>query len=285
MQTVVFPQYPGFVGKYGDQLRLKRYSWWPWHLSWQRQTPGWQNLTQTWVRAQTAANRHGILLSSEGLSQWPIRGAPTNTHSMPVDDDYMLFSRKRPHPVSEMLTHLHLGLSNDWEINVILTLRRQFDFLASLYAENARYMVQPSQSDFDAKLRTLCRTTDSYCDYATLVEEIDDVVQPKNMHVLLFEDGISHNVRRLSRILEFPLHPVEGVRHNHRQAVPGTWLLERRRDKTLHGRLRLPLGRQSTDSIGITACGDLPSLVNSTYRKTNIRLGERLGRDIAALGY
>ena len=180
LQRHIFPQHPGYCGKFGDGRPMSSCSWWPAHLAWQRQSIGWQKVVESW--ASRVAHGHSTFVSSEGLAQWPTSAINRRGNSWPVDDNWANI-RVRPHPICEFLNVVQSGLDAGVPVKVVLTLRVQGAFLASLYAQQSGDMKQPSQSDFEAKVKRLLTENDSFCDWHALVDDVSSVIGRENLAI------------------------------------------------------------------------------------------------------
>lgn len=293
LQRHIFPQYPGFRGKFGDSKPINSYSWWPAHLAWQRQTNGWQRVVESW--ATRVAPNAQTLISSEGLAQWPTSGVNWRGNSWPVDDQYQANIRVRPHPICQFLHVVQSRFETEAPVKVVLTLRAQGPFLGSLYAQQSDEMKQPSQSDFEAKVRQLLTANDPFCDWHALVDDVSSVVGRENLSILFFEDSLDSNIRRIGALLDysFDLPDFSRVRENVKQNGTGGWAVQPRglRRRGLAGStLNQAWGRHlsapsRSHNAAIQLNDALAAEIRDYFRASNKRLGAVLQRDLIALGY
>lgn len=152
----------------------------------ERKIKGWlQSLYQGCQRIDVSCD--SILLSSEAMfvtnpatyrMKWPVfvRELPQDTVSAlrkPVFSDY-----------------LH-SIKNNWpygQVKVLLTLRNQPDWLASLYAQLSNRIKKASQIDFENEIQDLIQRKEDYVDWSSWVDNAQQVVGKNNLKVLLLED-------------------------------------------------------------------------------------------------
>jgi hypothetical protein len=204
--------------------------------------------------------------------------------------------------------------NSDLELNVIISLRNQVDFVGSLYAELSSKMVRPSQTDFEEKLAVVLR--DPFLDWASLVEALTEEVGTKNLLINLHEDGMLHNVTRISDFLgwEFDAGKALCRPENVKRIEASAW---RGLDRTIVDQgvawirsINLPsfnlsrfpalrrlalssvsrvsrLSRPLTVKAGpkITIDAILAETVRSHLQESNHRLSMTLERDLSTLGY
>lgn len=312
LQKHIFPQFPSYRGKLADGRPLSSYEWWPAHWAWQQQAEGWQEVLSSWASSEEA----NILLSSEGLTQWPLTGRFGSHSAWPVDDFYLASDRTRPHPVSHFLAAIRDSSPTGSAPKVIVSLRAQATFLASLYAEQARYMKRPSQRDFEAKVAALLAADDPFCDWHALLSDISATVGSENVCILLFEDSLLTNVRRIQDFMRFPFtldSPI--VSENVRRLDTRTWVMTLSssrgrfgRDSFLRGVLDLRHlaswrfqrfqsrfagikryasqdDRSANPVVTVRLTDSVIGQVRQHFRASNERLGNILERDLFDLGY
>lgn len=210
LQTHVFPQIPGYVGKfYGEGLGsgpALRYALFKDAVTgWRVHKPGWRAPLRKWIESIGKDGEPPILASDEGLSSWPVSGGRMPWNPWPLSDGWANATRVRPHPVVMFLAAVREAGGEHLNVRVILTLRNQSDFMGSLYAQIQRGMRFSTQDDFEAKVTQSLLNADPFYDYASLVEELEVELGEDDLLVLLHEDGLERNVARIAEFLDLPL--------------------------------------------------------------------------------
>ncbi len=322
LQTHVFPQLPGYLGKYYGADRLTRGA--PWVIGdkalrqWTNRSAGWPRAVEAWVESLGGLGEAQTMFSNEGLAQWP-----SELHGLsywPLSDGWSDTLRVRPHPVIEFLEAVRTaGGSRDVKVRVIVTLRNQPEFMGSLYAQLQGGMQHPGQADFEAKVMESLRRDDPFFDYASLVEELARAVGGEHMLVLLYEDGLERNVERIGEFLDSPLSATESMRENVKRKGQQTWrgawadvpvtnrgALGKLRKRVyrswphaLH-MLERPLKRMLAgvdavsarvvepkrhEGVRIELSDEVAAGIRRHYGPSNERLAQLLGRDLKVLGY
>jgi len=196
------------------------------------------------------------------------------------------------------------------QVRVLLTLRNQTDWLASLYAQRSHKIVGASQVDFEEQVRRIIGEDDPILDFASLVASLSGVVGRDRMHVLLMEDMDDHSYwDELGRLIGVDLSDVVADRPvaNRRSGAVDEWGLR----PAQRGHLRagvfgrrptpgapskwtlkafahpLPLARALLRRRGrVIRVGEgLRGEVRAHCGESNDRLAKLLDRDLAALGY
>ena len=235
------------------------------------------------------------LVSSEGLAQWPTSGVNRRGNSWPVDDQYQANIRVRPHPICQLLHVVQGRFETEAPVKVVLTLRAQGPFLGSLYAQQSDEMKQPSQSDFEAKVKHLLTGKDPFCDWHALVDDVSSVVGRENLSILFFEDSLDANIRRIGALLDYPFDVPNSsrVRENVKQEGARVWAVHPRglrRQGLARSTLIQAWGRHLSapsrnHNAAIQLNGALAAEIRDYFRASNKRLGAILQRDLTALGY
>jgi hypothetical protein len=97
----------------------------------------------------------------------------------------------RPDPTEQIL-HLRkfidLMVPNRDSLSIVLTLRRQPEFLASLYSQYTNRIPGAGKRDFERQVeRILARPGQSYLDYNWLLSELNECLQPDVLRVFALE--------------------------------------------------------------------------------------------------
>jgi hypothetical protein len=314
MQAFVFPQFPGYLGlPYDHQIQR---SWRRVLDSWSAGTGDYRGHLEGWVNSLDRSGLTDVLLSDESLSTWPCLGA----ERWPLLDHYGRVERVRPHPILPLLRSIRVAGQASIELRVIVSFRKQSDFVGSLYAQLETQLLEPSQDDFETKLRLLLKGNDPFFDWPLLVRELQEELDPHGLLVLFFEDGVHHNVRRLSEFVGWDFNPTAALREpknvkrtsasswrgrgqstvercvarskryyfglNRRGALsgirrPALWLLRR-----LASVANL-FQRRGATTIGSSIEVDtaLAVEIRNHFAASNRRLGDLVNRDLSDLGY
>jgi hypothetical protein len=179
------------------------------------------------------------------------------------------------------------ALAQNFEIDVVVTLRAQASWLASMYAELARQMANPEQQDFEQKLKEFLidptPTGVSYCDWASWVVQLRNVVGSEHVNCLLLEDMSTPEYWQTAAAL-FGVHtstPPKQVA-NALAVAEDEWAL-----RELIPRAAENL-RESFPRETIKMPSELREAVRATYRDSNARLAALLDRpfdELRSLGY
>ena len=252
-----------------------------------------------------------VIISNERLEYWTQDGSGFSPVVHLLSDGGRVV-RSGPHPIVNFIRDRVVPI---WKplgaVKVLVTLRNQFDWLGSHYAQVSNRIIGASQADFERQVRRIIRSGDTYLDFAARVGALRDAVGADDVTVLLLEDIRTPDYwSELSTLVgeRLPKAGRESKRSNQRSSVEG-WELrpyDRRRYPlrfTLFGQVpspthpsmwtlrgfahpirvaRLTLGRRGAF---IRPNEDLRSAVRAHFHESNMRLGRMLGRDLAALGY
>lgn len=77
-------------------------------------------------------------------------------------------------------------------IKVVLVLRNQIDYFASLYSQMSHGIVDAGQLNFERQAFDVARNRNHLMDWRAFVEELQEVLGSKNVHVSFFEDLFSN---------------------------------------------------------------------------------------------
>jgi len=288
LQRLVLPEVPGYLGA------LPQYGF---------------NHRDAGLGQQIIQFLAGRLVSRETLTRWSDRGS----WHVPISGrfgDLARPPRRSPHPLIAFIRgHVLPAWEGFGAVRTLVTLRNQSDWLASLYAQVSDRIIRACQEDFDARVARLVEGRDAYLDYAALIEDLDYLVGREASHVLLLEDmGTDAYWQQLARALGAAPRgagEVQAAANVRRQ--DGAWMLRafdsRGTKDVLFGRQPSPalqrtwtlrglghpahlLGtamRPRGTSINVT--DELRRRVRDGFASSNLRLGQRLGRDLSALGY
>lgn len=191
LQRHILPQVPGYHGQFSSsEDRL----WIDVLHSWRLRRTDLEDRCAAWASALAETADERVVLSNELLSGWP---SASDSAVWPVSDAYRTADRTGSRPLLDLIALLQSTLNHSWRLRVILTVRAQSQFLASLYAQNLHEMRRPGQADFETKIVRLIEADDPFCDYAVLTQELQATVTRDDMLVLVHEDGFAANARRI----------------------------------------------------------------------------------------
>ena len=312
LQNSVFPAISGYLGR-GDLLGrsnrdgmlYKRFQ--EFCRGYPTDLASW---TETIVRPFGDHRPDRILASQENLTNWPCAGS----YHFPVTwrlSDEVLPPRRGKHPLARFLEeHVQPAWHGVGALKVLLSLRNQFDWLASRYAQDGNRNPRASQMDFARQVRRIIASEDAYLDYAALIDALAEAVGRKNLAVVLFEEfSTSHYWDELERFLGADLRSTsfELPRHNRRSSGlewtlrphdpsftttssligrkpthedPRRWTLALLR----HPRL-LTAGLFGSRDNRISADDGLRVEVQAHFRTSNDRLSTLVGKQLSELGY
>lgn len=320
LQTHVFPQVPGFIGR--SRANLGPATEAPYRKfravvnKWERGRSAWSADIASFVASLGNLSEDEALVSEESLSGWVIDG---DRAAWPVEDGWFRLPRVRPHPLADRTAELRAAADGLFDVRIILTLRNQPDLMGSLYAQLQGGMGNPSQDDFEAKVARTLSNDEPVFDYASLVEELLWTVGGDDVLVLLHEDGMERNVSRIAEFLGTPLRATEDLRENVKREGPqawrGAWVDRPVTRRGTLGRARTTADRLWPEALralapplkrmlaGLDAASarvvepkhhvgvrvefthELAERVRDHYRPSNERLGQLIGRDLESLGY
>ena len=302
MQETLFPTLSGisYRGKGGgvevDQS-LKKLLFGAWTLF----TDGdsyHQALRDFVEKAMDDGSNH-ILISDEALSAWKSPQHP-RAAQWPVSKRTKVdVPRNGKHPINEFLLHLSEKLHEGVRLQVILSLRNQADYLGSLAAEygnrNPRFVE-------DALIRK-----DRSLEFFGIVRDLQETLGDKNLLVLLFEDGLEVNSRRIQEFLGVQSSKTNfqtNSRLNVRRAGEGVWRGERipsfiistirALNATKLGRLLIGSVKAFTPNaermlpkvrVSVKITEEQRDTIRSHFKIDNQKLSKLLGRSLQELGY
>lgn len=298
LQEHVFSRLPGYLGRcraqyggYGhnvvtrELLRARKLL-----LTEDNRRPFKQWISQ--IRDLVAPNEKSVLLSDEGLCQGLTGLEP---FMIPIRQGAHEFWRSPP--IFSFIERISREIGSDWRLRVILTVRNQSDYLASLYARRSDRMPGASQQDFELQVNSILSGAQGWADWALWTEHLMSAVGEENVCVLPLE-RITHSIYHqwLSEFLAgsgimlpsdvFADVAVEnsrgqvGQNGTKRLAPLETSVKERLADA---GLWHLDLDKWRGDSI--TPTYEIQEVVKNAYAQPNRRLGELLEIDLVGLGY
>lgn len=198
LQNHIFPTIPGYLGKNGhargllDEKMIRDFKKTAFSVRFLSRESVNNNTNQfinsILSRCRTAQSPDYLVLSEEGLCAWPTTNSEYGKWPVGSRVDAEL-CRKRPMPFTQFLGE---NLLPEWkkygDIQVVLTLRNQADYLASLYAQKSQYRRGACQEDFERQVNELLAADDPSIDWSAVAQDLDNVVGRDNVTILLFED-------------------------------------------------------------------------------------------------
>ena len=144
-----------------------------------------------------------VIISDEVLAWWPTDPFFTTTEA------FRRSSLRRAgverHPVPPVAAYLRDVLRSAWRfgsIRVLLTVRSQPEWLASLYAQVSGLIRNAGTADFERQVRSLMEHGDPYIDWHCWAEHLERAVGPGRVQVLATENmGSSAFWQELGRFL------------------------------------------------------------------------------------
>lgn len=129
-----------------------------------------------------------IVVSEEALSNWQANG---QSDPLPISMSSVrrsILPRKRPNPLALFLAKNKEEFWPYGDVKILLTVRNQVDWLASLYAQLSDRIVFASQSDFEARTSELLDSGDPYIFWSCWIHDFSAAVGKDNVSVLLSEE-------------------------------------------------------------------------------------------------
>lgn len=162
-----------------------------------------------------------MLLSEEIFAQMNARD---HSRRWPISKRQNLASLRNADelPVISMIRQLsqHSELAQGFKI--LITLRNQPDWLASIYAQESSYNRKAGQADFEEKVNQLLESSNPYLDWSRLVKNTENLVGRENVCTLLIENmNSSEYWQQLAGFigLDNPAYPQWGGTRESRERV------------------------------------------------------------------
>ncbi|WP_155996123.1 hypothetical protein [Thioalkalivibrio sp. ALJ7] len=222
----------------------------------------------------------------------------------PVKQPMFLGVESRQFPVAAHLARLIEHKPSHISVDVVVTVRNQVEWLASLYAQQSHLMKAPSQEDFEARTRNILREPatrgSGFIEYNALYQALSGVIGKSHVHMLFLEEiGTNTFWSYLGKVSELPvdyssLIDPEKNRENVRSVADSRWALRRdeRLKKTQFYKKasRYQLGKRVLNSVQsrlfsrdrgvIEMTADLESAIRSRFHESNRRLAQLLKREL-----
>lgn len=219
------------------------------------------------------------------------------------------------HPAAAFLRAILDSSTRNLDVRVVVVLRNQATMLASHYAQTSKNLPFAGQRSFERHVRRVLKRPGYLgcmsLDWDRMVSDLSTVVGPDRVQALLFEELDSDRFwADLASVLqigpidrELRLAPQPGQENRRSTRDRNGWELSALRPgKEVSIAMRKHRVRFARRVVRRALCeleryvvrrhrGEivlsdrLRNEVAATYRSSNERLGERLGRDLGALGY
>lgn len=244
------------------------------------------------LRDQVAPNEKSVLLSDEGLCQGLTGLEP---FMIPIRQAANEFWRSPP--LLSFIERISREVGPEWRLRIILTIRNQSDYLASLYARRSDRMPGAGQEDFELQVNSILSGGQDWADWALWIEHLISAIGEENLCVLPLEritDSVYY--QRLSEFLAdselmlpdgvFESVAVENARgkvgeHGTKRLAPlESSIKERLADA---GLWHLDLDKWRGESVTLTH--EIREVVKDAYAHPNRRLHELVDIDFSGLGY
>ena len=308
LQREVFPEFRGYVcgtessGPSGDlaQQMLRLYQVKGAHRDWN--TDVWRSEAIAWWAQARATSNGPLLVSLEGLYRWfdPVTGTP-----WPLMGNGKYRSHRRgDHPLGSFLAALQTQFG-DCRLRVALTLRNQSDFLASHYAQISYRLSNPSQKDFEAKVRHVITEFDPFFDWINALTQISSIVGAPNLQISVFENGLDSVARDISAFVDPNWVPAPIKMHHNARGQQETWTLtvpQRRGLRRLLNAIRFrnlvqtreslrnqrglnSTSARSVDTSHLIVPRALRVEIQHHFKHVNEELSYLIGKDLVNFGY
>jgi hypothetical protein len=234
-----------------------------------------------------------LIISNEGFSDAPIFNIKPPVFSGVQEGCF---------PVALHLRALSQACPWITHFRILLTLRNQPEWLASLYAQRAAFFLNTSQEDFEYQVRNLMSDSalnrGGFLNWGRLVQDLSQVVGKKNVTVLLLEEiNCDSYWKTLSEITGLPLNPTDFVslsrkRENVRRVDIKKWQMRRKDPELIPNPLsrsyfnfvKTPLRNILTgQSREFSMSDELSAEIRRYCKPFNQDLADWLGRDFSEL--
>ena len=284
MQHLAFPKFPGYIcgtesqGPQGDsaQRLLHLYQEGKFHPEFG--TPQWNVKVRNWWEMSRLLNESLQLVSLEGLYRWcdPVSGEPWPYMGRGDNADS---HRVGTHPIVSFIEALRQALQT--KIGVVLTVRNQAAFAASLYSQLSYRIHRSGQKDFERRTHQMIERQDPFFDWGALSKSMVDKIGKEYFLCLVYEDGINENLAKLSNFLGggFSFGQIT-ERHNSRSISRNSWQAKQQAQwLSFIGEIWPPQRASQTRSI-LTAMSSKTLRLKPRY--SSINLSEKTRRSFQA---
>ena len=147
---------------------------------------------QRFVDENDPSRNDTLLFSNEGLAFWPT--SPSWNTRLPIETGRCIESqprRERPAPICRIVGDYIKPMWDGGRIKILLTLRNQPAWLASLYAQLGNEILWASQRDFEKRVDRLVEQEEPYLDWNGWVEDLVGTIGRENIMVKFVEDSVN----------------------------------------------------------------------------------------------
>jgi hypothetical protein len=170
LQQRHFPDLPGYLGRpdiFGQRGRGGRLN-----QAFVAHCTGQETDLTQWrsdvLRALEGRMPEKVVISQERLGYWTHDGSGFSP-VVGLLSDGGRYPRRGQHPIAGFIGDRVIPAWRDLgTVKVLVTLRNQFDWLSSHYAQVSNRIIGASQGDFEHQVRRIVRSGDVYLDYAAL---------------------------------------------------------------------------------------------------------------------
>ena len=198
-QTHLLPSNPGYLGKNADGRCLAKENGLVKELRYLATSHRFLHPMEVHDRTQKLGRKIDLLagsldesipitVSDEDMILWQTFTNPL--HAYPVGPGGKKRNRRhRPVPIAEFLRkYFDPAIADLASTKVVITLRNQADYLASLYAQYSKLRRNAGQTDFERQVHNLIASQDPSIDWDGVITDLEWAVGPDNITVLFFED-------------------------------------------------------------------------------------------------
>lgn len=185
----------------------------------------WERTLDTWV-AKAEAFDH-IVVSDEEFASWPPASGGQMSLSGPRWPTITMSQagRTEPPPLIGFLEVLKLKLPLESSLEVVVLIRAQPEFLASLYAQTAGFSRGSGQKDFESVAMNLIQNDDPYMNWSKWFHLLSRQLGRRHVHIFPLEAGVKRITDSIARNLQLlPVAPPSSS-HNVRGTDAAEWQL------------------------------------------------------------
>lgn len=222
-------------------------------------------------------------LSSRGgrvCNRWPV-GNIANDYDEGEDRPFVEF-------VKVVREHWTEG-----EVKVLLSIRNQPTWLASLYAQRSYRITRASQKNFERVVANVITRRGDFLEWNVLIQELQNVLEDGKLKVVLMEDMNNNyfwdGLAEFLGINEIEYNPMDIQRCNVNSLGDLKWKIKNRRVPTIfhcEDLLNNALTGLGVREKSFCLSGSILHIIRDRYRLPNLDLAEMLERnDLHDLGY
>lgn len=148
-------------------------------------------LTKKWfddAKKKCVSYEQNVVMSYEALSMWPTKNGSWPISSPPCPVFLKTYKKTSEYPIIHFVRDFLLKSWPWGKVKLVLVLRNQIDYCASLYSRTSENMVEAGQKHFEKKVLDVAKNKMVQLDWYSLVRGLEEVLGPKNVHVALYEE-------------------------------------------------------------------------------------------------